>query len=408
MLKKKFINRGILFLCAALMITACTEKYEVDLNDTYEDLLVVEAIITNENKQHEITLSKTAALGSDDSTEYVSTAEVYITSDSGDNYTFSYNAGSTKYISDIAFLPVADVNYTLHIDYNGDTFTSTDVQMAPVAEMTGLTIERKEVSGTDGIQISLSTNSPDSKLLRYTYEETFKIIAPKWSDKKASFYYEYHWPPADPTPSFEWTYREGESRTCYRTQYSENIILNQFDDTQQSDNINDMQIRFIPNDSYIMSYRYCIKTKQFVHNATAFSFYKGLKNTSSSNSTLSPIQPGFVKGNITNETNSSQKVIGIFDVATVTESERTFFNYEDYYPNEDLPPYYSDCDEIELDGTEFDRESGEIDGYVLLSYIEQGSHVLYKVEGDIYTMVPAACGDCTTLGSNVAPEFWVD
>ena len=46
-------------------------------------------------------------------------------------------------------------------------------------------------------------------------------------------------------------------------------------------------------------------------------------------------------------TNPDDKVIGYFDVASVT-SKRIFFNYIDLFPNESLPPYYTECERIKI------------------------------------------------------------
>ena len=69
------------FLIFILLIISCTQPIEID-NVTFEENIVVKAILTNEIKNHSITLSKTVQI---DATENnpLENATVFITDDSG-------------------------------------------------------------------------------------------------------------------------------------------------------------------------------------------------------------------------------------------------------------------------------------------------------------------------------------
>jgi hypothetical protein len=56
-----------------------------------------------------------------------------------------------------------------------------------------------------------------------------------------------------------------------------------------------------------------------------------LKELSGSDGILSQNQPGFFFGNIKSVENPNEKVIGYFEVSSVS-SQRIFFNYEDVFP----------------------------------------------------------------------------
>ncbi|GLB54046.1 hypothetical protein NBRC110019_30870 [Neptunitalea chrysea] len=66
---------------------------------------------------------------------------------------------------------------------------------------------------------------------------------------------------------------------------------------------------------------------------------------------LSPIQPGFIKGNITNINNSSENIIGIFEVASVSHIDRKFFSFEDFYDHDAERFYDIECEIYSLDET---------------------------------------------------------
>jgi hypothetical protein len=113
---------------------------------------------------------------------------------------------------------------------------------------------------------------------------------------------------------------------CYGSKKSVDIIQTSTTNLQE-DRVN-FPVRFISDQSYIISHRYSILVRQYVQSIEAFTFYKTLKEISSSSSVLSPKQPGFVNGNIKCVTDTESKVIGFFDVSSVS-SKRMFFNYAD-------------------------------------------------------------------------------
>ena len=81
-----------------------------------------------------------------------------------------------------------------------------------------------------------------------------------------------------------------------------------------------------------------------------------------------------------------------------------FFNYSDFYPNEELPPFPDDCGRFEiLNGT-----PPNIFDFVVSERISYVDDVLDESIGLTigYVVVPRICGDCTVLGSPLVPEFW--
>ena len=276
--------------------------------------------------------------------------------------------------------------------------------MPAAASLTNVYAERiVSDTGEDGIGIYVdATVSPDEPpLLRYTYEETYKIIAPLWSP--------FDMVVLDPNPPFDFGLvpREQEERVCFGTQFSNNIIQNEGFDLV-GNTVENALIRFIPGDDFIIAHRYSILVKQMVQSPDAFAFYETLNELASSSSVFTDVQPGFIEGNISNVNDEDEKVLGFFEVANVSE-RRLFFNYEDFYPPENERAYPIRCTFLSAPAT---INPG---GTSPLKDIIEGGEFIYvrdtngTVEGGgPYFVARRACGDCTVLGSNIVPEFWIE
>jgi hypothetical protein len=99
-------------------------------------------------------------------------------------------------------------------------------------------------------------------------------------------------------------------------------------------------------------------------------------------------------GNVFSLEDENENVAGFFEVAAVAE-KRIFFNWEDFFPGEELPPYFQNCLPT--------VQSGED----LKTSVQRETRVYFDGNGG-YRTVSRACGDCTALGSNKLPDFWVE
>ena len=210
--------------------------------------------------------------------------------------------------------------------------------------------------------------------------------------------------------------REEEQQVCYGNNLSNTIIQ-----TQQSSINTDVQkfmVRFLDEENFIISHRYSIEVSQLVSGSASYSFYDQLNNFSQTGNIFSQIQPGFLEGNLSSEDGRQGTVIGFFDVVSVSKS-RLFFNYTDFYPNEELPPYPFNCNELTAPESHvsfcFSGMRGpnpcpqsiiqQID-LDLISYVKPNFND-GQCDGP-HIFVPKVCGDCTVLGSNIQPDFWVE
>jgi hypothetical protein len=176
-------------------------------------------------------------------------------------------------------------------------------------------------------------------------------------------------------------------------------------------------VRFIPVDNPIIKHRYSILVKQYIQNLESYTYYNTLKTISGSDGILSQNQPGFFSGNITCTNNPNEKVVGFFDVSSVS-SQRIFFNFEDIFPSTLQPGYFYDCFDNCLELDQFQCPGAynycfeiaplsNCEGFIvenILNSVPQ-TYLFYSGPDPTY-LVPQPCGDCTTFSSNVVPPFW--
>ena len=393
-----FSARALHYICKMILLlvitSSCIEPFEGAV-DSFEDILVVNATITNENKRQEVLLSRSFRF-EEDVTPAEENAEVVVRTQDGDQYIFE-EVSPGKYLSNIVFAAEMNKEYTLMISTeSGKSYASSSMQL-PVQDTSidNLYAERTTNNdGTEGMGIFVDSFDPSrgSNYYRHEYIETFKIIAPFWSPFDIVVIGE-----GVSTITLDVILREREERICYGTNPSKSIQVASTLALSE-DRLNKYNVRFIERDDYILTYRYSVLVRQYVQSPEAFSFYETLRGLSqSAGNVFSEDQPGFLAGNIFSLDNSRENIAGFFEVATVDE-KRIFFDYEDFFPNEEPPPYIADCVPF---SPSTEGGLGERD---LLNLIYADA-VRYYAPG---LVVQKRCGDCTVLGSNVVPDFWIE
>jgi hypothetical protein len=402
------IKTILVFFLSSFLFSGCTEQYVMQTN-TFEDILVVNAIITNEFRLQEIKLNRTYRL-EEDKSPFEKGANVYVTD--SDNTVYEFEEDLDSYISKSEFKAVPGKAYQLNIiTKDGKSYSSTPETLTAESEVK-ITPTVQTIDGEKGVQIDISSFDPtsQSKFYRYEYDETYKIVAPKWSPNKhvlAPFV------TPEGNPDFIVVPRtNGESKTCYTTKKLDDLLLKSTIGLTE-DRI-DFPIRFISVKDPILRERYSIVVRQYVQNLASYTYYKTLKDLSISKSILSQTQTGFNYGNLKSNDNASEKIVGYFEVSSVS-SQRIYFNFRDLFPKEtNYPPYFIECTEENLPNC-WERFCG---GPKILSYINSISFVYYNRIRDYspgrnsdysaYIFVPAKCGDCTKFSSNIKPLFWID
>lgn len=391
-MKFHIIKNTILLTLLTILFCGCTETFPLVTN-TYEEIVVIEATLTNEIKTQEIKITKTSKF-EDEDVAVESGAKVIVKDDQNNEYLFVEDSGVYK--SQVAFQAVPDRKYTLEVTtkdgkiYQSSAQTLTTVN--PIQSVVPALAVNK--NNETGVQINVNTYDPakSSNYYRYEYEETFKVVAPKWNLLKII---------TTGPQSVELINNDPNTRICYSNQKSTDIILVNTNN-QAEDRVN-LPIRFINENDYIIGHRYSILVKQYIENFEAYTFHKTMRDMSSSSSILNPKQPGVLAGNIRCINDSATKVIGFFDVSSYSET-RIFFNYTDFFPGKPVP-YFNSCDDIPFN---FCFGGEDCEGETMIYNINKNLMTYVSGGGRNYTLVDVACGDCTSFSSNIKPSFWTE
>ncbi|MDO5980402.1 DUF4249 domain-containing protein [Flavivirga spongiicola] len=399
---KKAKPHIIYMILINVLINSCIDPIDVDSN-VLENAIVIEAIITNELKHHQINLSRTFDLDKDEPSPEIN-AEVKIIDASQNVYNFNEDTPG-KYISTSEFAAETGNTYQLFVTTGaGDSYTSNPLPLTSETQIgdVNIAVETNE-DGVLGVGVFANSfdSSGNSRYYRYEYEETYKIVAPFWNRFDAIV--------VSPT-EVGLTPRIKEEKVCYGSALSTGIIQTETSGFSE-DRVTQKLVRFIPVDNPIITHRYSVLIKQYVQSLESYTYFKTLKELSGSESLLSQNQPGFISSNIFSEKNPNEKVLGFFDVSSVS-SKRVFFNFRDLFSTaQRLPPYFVACDFF----APLDNDSD----ISLIKAIQAGSFKYYRQNyifgsppvvpnGGPYVLVIPECGDCTTIGTNVVPEFWID
>ena len=433
------MKKLILFIIYISALSSCIEEVDLGIEADEEvlNILIVESTLTNEIKSHRVVLSRMDTivdLGIDsiyspftpirdinrDLVKYESNANVTITNDNGTSYSFNESSPGI-YESEVEFAAEMGNSYELNVvTANGKSYSSTKMQIEGLASVSNIYAEKTtSESGAQGIGVFIDNTMETGNVqnLRYTYDETYKIIAPNWAPN--DFKLTNYDPCALPVVTYdlEIIEREEEQQVCYGNNLS-NSIIQARQSNLGTNNIKKFMVRFIDKQNFIISHRYSIEVAQLVSNSASYSFYDQLNNFSQTGSIFSQVQPGFLEGNLSSDDGRQGSIIGFFDVVSVSKN-RLFFNYSDFYADEELPPYPFNCSELTAPES---HDSFCLSGprgpnpcpqsiiqqvnLNLISYVKPNVNE-GKCQGP-HIFVPKVCGDCTVIGSNVEPAFWVE
>lgn len=396
-MKLKKNNIWIFFI----ILISCVEPFEIE-NISTKNYLVINAVITNEFKHHTIELSKTINIDST-GVKPEKKAKVIITDNQQNTYNFE-EIEEGKYQSIDKFKVQLNNSYVLRIEtINGKHYSSSSEELTSIASIDNIS-KRTEKNDKGEFEVKISLNSSNlennSNYFRYDYKETFKITSPYWNTFKIRVI-------SDTYPYKFDLVTKTIDRYCYRTQYSNKIILTETE-TLSENNVKELLIRSIPISDSALSIRYSILIKQYSLNENTYNYYKLLDKFSDSDNIFSQTQVGSIPSNIKNE-NANEKVIGFFEVTSVS-SKRIFFNRKEItniHINQTRP---DECD-IFLQPKIEDKNKNS----PLLEILNSGKFVFHGVPDDVppplnkpYLLTKKTCGDCTHLGTSYKPDFWVD
>ncbi len=378
-------KKYMIFFVLIALVVSCVEEIPLE-SSGFEEAIVIEATITNEVKQHQIKLFQAFAIDTTGPNP-LSGAIVKVVGNS--EYIFE-EGESGIYTSRESFAAQPGINYQLNILANGKEYESELMELLGNNNIDQLEANRIDYRGENGVAITLNneTSNNAANYYKYEYVETFKFNSNYFKVNDIIL--------IDGVPVE--VPKQREEYTCYRTSNSQEIILANTNSLSEN-SVNDLLIKFIESNNPAVSNRYSLLVKQFIISREAYTYYEILKELSSSDNLFSQSQPGFFAGNISNINNPDEKVIGFFNVSSVSE-KRIYFNYEDFYNPESIRPRFVPFVACEAIAPSI---------ATLIVQLEQDAvRWSETTPGGTLLVVPKRCVDCTVFGSNEKPEFWVD
>ena len=155
-----------------LIMTACEEKIDAPLSPEHTGLLVVEGVMTNENKNHLVRLSRPYSLQNGES-QPATGASVRVLEDTTVFVLTEFPPGSGMYYTPV-HRAVVGKKYTLYIQYNGSAYFAQDSPV-PVEPLENL--EYRET--TDGYTLALNDQGKDPNYIDHviTWKNTNACVS---------------------------------------------------------------------------------------------------------------------------------------------------------------------------------------------------------------------------------------
>ncbi len=401
--KKNIVQQISFNILFSVLFFSCLDPYDTNIQG-YENLLVVDALITDENKSHKVLLSRTISDLNQDP-QKVTNAWVRI-SDNRSNEFILHESGPGHYVTDSTeFKAQIGNTYTLKVSTaEGTTYISKPCTMLPSGNIEKIYFNKDKgwdnnnTYESEGISIYIDGNAKESEYARWSFEEDWKFRV---------FY--------APSSGFD---AEGnyvnifnDKIYCWKKDHSTDISIHSFKN-QTINNIKKKKIHFIPTgESDRMSLKYSILIKQFSISKEEYEFWDKLQKSSKEIGDILGKQPFAISGNISNVEDNNEPVLGYFQVAS-TSQKRLYIKNSDILELD--VPYYSP-ESCELDTVLIDNNRYTSIYDIYLQEVATGRYGMFDAYYSEMSMNPIgllltrpACTDCTLTGTNKKPNFWQD
>jgi hypothetical protein len=364
-----------------LIVVGCKDPFNPPVSSDKVGYLSVDGNINVTTKTATVKLTRAAPLYSSDLYTYVEDANVSIEDDNGVVYVIPYDSNGFYKRTGVDF--DLTKNYRLRIrQKDGTKYSSSFIQLEESPPIDTVWWEPTN----DGVAIKLNAKGreTDPRYYFWKYTETW----------------EYH----SSIPSYldivndVVTTRPADKQIfiCWGTRYSTQILIKSTDGLSQNI-VDGFQVNLLPIGTPKLLQKYSILVEQYSLTKEAYNFQSELYKTTQNLGGLFDPLPFKVLGNITNDDDPEESVLGFFFGGTVT-SKRIFIQYSE------LPSYLQvngspalDCKVVAIPVASIsDRDK---------SLVIFGSYGVPVTQG--YLFGSHECVDCTfNGGTNVQPSFW--
>jgi len=383
----KKIGHSIAFL---LILSSCIYPFDPPSED-YENLLVVEAFLSDGDEAFEVKLSRSIPINTDGRIPEEN-AQISISDNIGNIFDL-YEEEPGKYLTSSDFLAYANRIYQLHIQTSdGEEYASDSVFLRETPPIDSVFYKYEERTTGEfgvivpGLQIYLTTHDSNNETwyYRWDFEETWEF--------RSYFRSDQIW---DNGIVRE---REEQIHLCWKSDESTRVLVSTSKNLGE-DIISEFPVRYISNSTDRLRSKYSILVKQYALSEQSYNYWKEMEKVNENLGTLFDPQPSVIKGNIHNIHDENDVALGYFDAASVQE-QRIFIKRGEY-PYFVIPDPFADCEQADT-----------IVGYFLVpEMILRGYEFVGAVPAESggfggYRLASLPCVDCTIFGINVKPDFW--
>ncbi len=371
-----------------IFLLACVDEYWPNV-DRYEQLMVVDGMITDEPGPYEVKLSLTAP-ANDPSYIPLSGCFVSIVDDLGNTEILKEFEPGTYRTDSNGIRGITGRQYKLIVHRDDERSYETAFETLPLAtEIDSIYTEIEYKEDKDlhhelaGLQFYLDSKraKQDTNYFMWRGEATYHYE----SDYTIRWYYD---------GSLEWFHGPDSLYHCWKT-YPLNIFFLQSTLALNEPIIKRLPLHYVNTQTRLLSVRYSLLMRQFSLSQRAYAFWETLAEMNTQQGSLYTNQPYQTKGNLVNTTDLSEVVLGYFLVTAVAE-KRIFVDR----PN-NLPFYYPTCS---LDEADFEA-------YGALHWADPVFYPIYAIEtnGGRRAVPNQSCVDCRRHGGTInKPDFWID
>lgn len=393
------LNRKILFVILfLLLLQSCIEPF-MPKTVKYDSSIFVEALVTDEaGVLPEVRISKTIPLTNSEENTIpqepgpVNNAEVLLQCNDGSEYTFdspeSFAQKSIYTLSDPNFRAEPGKSYKIVIYLDGEILESnfqTLVESPPIDSL-GYTVKTKKLEEdgetAQGYQFLVSNHNdkPGPSYYRWIPDATYTYMVPYISTYRWSAGQQKLLPYTSDGARECWKYKIINGIHVASTEgLSENLIIG-------------APLNFESQYGDELSELYSLHVKQLLISEESYNFWNEINKMVYESGGLFERQPFKIMGNITCTSNLDFSVIGIFEVAGVTE-------YREFFTTPvEFPVMGNTCDLIEVDTPDY-----------LLRDLPDGAYIIYYEDTNKKMYSPYGCFECNERGgSSLRPAFWED
>ena len=358
---------------SCLFLSGCIERFEPEV-DSYESLMVVEGLITDQAEPYIIKISRSTAVNSP-----------YTWSESGAQVSVADSEGATWYFAEVGE-GVYQSNPLDFIGRVGETYklriTTSDLRYY---ESAGVVLKSSPPIDSIYYQQDIRYNNSGAVI-----QDGIKVLIDSHSEKKGTGYYKFNW---TATYQVKVPYAPNkELQICYNSDYSTNVLV-ESTLALTEDRVSGFELNYVSTESYRLRSVYSILVRQYALDENGFRYWKELQKSSENLGTLFDPQPYSIVGNVKNINNPDEMVLGYFDASAV--SEKRLYIHRKRLAEEGVtyPP----------DGCVYQLQAvgggGSVpDGFCFAYAGDYGSGINY--------FAPCECTDCRHFGTQGEPDFW--